>query len=161
MIRLLTISAAVCLAMAATPLLAAEKPVDPYVQSNANAGVTPFAGDEMLRAFHGPQGVSRIVDEMLARVTTDPRTKEIFAATDMERLRRVLKEQIVYILGGKVDYTGRDMKTAHRDQGVQQTDFNILVEHLQTAMDHEHVAFRAQNRLLAKLAPMERDVVVR
>lgn len=45
------------------------------------------------------------------------------------------------------------------DQGVQQTDFNILVEYLQLAMDHEKVAFRAQNRLLGKLAPMQKDVV--
>jgi hemoglobin len=49
----------------------------------------------------------------------------------------------------------------HKDQGVQQTDFNILVEYLQAAMDHERVPFRAQNRLLAKLAPMQRDVVER
>jgi hemoglobin len=79
----------------------------------------------------------------------------------MERLHRTLKEQLVYLLGGKADYTGRDMKAAHKDQGVQQTDFNILVEHMQVAMDHEKVPFRAQNRLLAKLAPMQRDVVVR
>ena len=36
-----------------------------------------------------------------------------------------------------------------------------LVENLQTAMRHEHVAFFAQNAFLAKLAPMERTTVVR
>jgi hemoglobin len=38
---------------------------------------------------------------------------------------------------------------------------NILVEHLQHAMDREGVPFAAQNRFLAKLAPMKRDVVER
>ena len=158
MIRSLTI---LVLLACATPALAVEQPVDPYTQSNANAGAAPFGDDRLLAEFHGAAGVGRIVDELFDGVVKDPRTAEIFKATDMERLRRTLKEQLVYLLGGKADYTGRDMKTAHKDQGVQQTDFNILVEYMQVAMDHEKVPFRAQNRLLAKLAPMQRDVVVR
>ncbi len=158
MIRSLTFIAILTLS---APALAEEKSVDPYTQSNANAGAKPFADDRLLVEFHGPAGVSKIIDEMLDDCVKDPRTADIFKATDMERLRRTLKEQIVYILGGKIDYTGRDMKAVHKDQGVQQIDFNILVEYLQIAMDHEHVPFRAQNRLLAKLAPMQRDVVVR
>jgi len=158
MLRTLTIAATLAVA---APVLAEEKPVDPYVQSNASAGAKPFADDHLLAAFHGKAGVGRIVDEMLDGCVKDPRTADIFKATDMERLRRVLKEQVVYILGGKIDYSGRDMKSVHKDQGVQQTDFNILVEYLQVAMEHEKVPFRAQNQLLARLAPMQRDVVVR
>ncbi len=155
-----TLAITVALACAGSAL-AEEKPVDPYRQSNANAGVRPFTNDHLLQAFHGSAGVGRVIDEMLDGVVKDARTAEIFKATDMERLRRTLKEQVVYILGGRSDYTGRDMKTAHKDQGVQQTDFNVLVEYLQVAMDHEKVPFRAQNQLLAKLAPMQRDVAVR
>ena len=158
MLKTLTIAAVLA---CAGPAVAEEKPVDPYTQSNANAGVKPFADDRLLQAFHGVAGVGRIVDELLEGVEKDPRTAEIFKATDMERLRRTLKEQVFHILGGKIDYTGRDMKTVHRDQGIQQTDFNVLVEYLQVAMDHEKVPFRAQNQLLAKLAPMQRDVAVR
>ena len=36
--------------------------------------------------------------------------------------------------------------------GLQNTDFNALVEDLQVAMDHEKISFRDQNRFLAKLA---------
>lgn len=158
MIRIMTISAFLALA---TPAIAAEQPVDPYAQSSANAGARPLGDDALLAEFHGAAGIGRIVEELLDGVVKDPRTAEIFKAADMERLRRTLKEQLVYLLGGKIDYTGRDMKTAHKDQGLQQTDFNILVEHMQVAMDHEKVPFRAQNRLLARLAPMQRDVVVR
>ena len=150
----------VLLAVAA-PALAEEKPVDPYVQSNANAGASPFAEGRLLAEFHGKEGVARIIDAMLDACVKDPRTADIFKASDMERLRRVLKEQVVYLLGGPDGYSGRDKKSVHKDQGLQQTDFNILVEYLQIAMDNEGVPFRAQNRLLAKLAPMQRDVVVR
>ena len=146
---------------AAAPALAEEKPVDPYTQSNANAGARPFTGEQMLAAFHGREGVARIVDDTLDRSVADPRLTDIFRATDMERLRRTLKEQVAYLLGAPVDYSGRDMKTTHKDQGVNTAEFNILVEHMQLAMDKEGVAYRHQNQLLSKLAPMKRDVVTR
>jgi hemoglobin len=158
-IRTLIVSAA--LAGAALPALAEEKPVDPYAQSNPNAGATPVAGPQLLAAFHGQAGVGRIVDDLVARAVVDPKLEEIFHATDLERLRRTLKEQLGYILGAGNDYTGRDMKTVHKDQGINTTEFNVLVELLQKAMDKEGVPFRAQNQLLARLAPMKRDVVTR
>lgn len=145
----------------ASPALAQERPVDPYVQSDANAGTSPVTHPGVLAAFKGPEGIGRIVDRMIAQSTTDPRTAEIFKATDLTRLRRTLVEQLGYILGAGNAYTGRDMKTAHKDQGINQSEFNALVEHLQHAMDAEGVPFADQNRLLAKLAPMQRDVVTR
>ena len=113
----------------------------------------------MFEAFHGLDGVNRIVDVTIDRATTDPRISDIFRGHDIVRLRRTLKEQICYLLGGPCRYTGRSMQVAHQDMGVQTRDFNILVEHLRFAMDHEHVPFSAQNRLLARLAPMHRNVV--
>jgi|JI10StandDraft_1071094.scaffolds.fasta_scaffold470891_2 hemoglobin len=138
-----------------------EEAVDPYTQSNANAAATPFAGQAMWTAFHGQAGVARVVDDLVDRSLADPRIREIFEAHDMVRLRRMLKEQFCYILNGGCDYTGRDMTAVHKDLGVQNTDFNILVEHLQAAMDHEKIPFRDQNRFLAKLAPMQRQAVER
>ena len=149
------------LAQAAPAVPPGEEAVDPYVQSNANAGATPFAGDDMFKAFHGREGIGRIVDDLVDHVRTDPRIEEIFKATDLVRLRRTLKEQICYILNGGCEYTGRDMKKSHEDQGITTAEFNALVELLQEAMDREHVPFAAQNRLLAKLAQMKRDVVRR
>lgn len=138
-----------------------EFPVDPYEQSNANAGATPFRGDAMARAFGGQDGIRRIAERTVTLSEADPRIAAIFASTDNVRLRRTLFEQFCYILNAGCDYSGRDMATAHRDLGTQRGDLNALVENLQTAMREGRVPFAAQNRFLAKLAPMERDVVVR
>ena len=148
-------------AAAAMPVPPGEQPVDPYVQSNANAGATVFEGQSMWHAFHEQPGVDRIVDDMIDRSLADPQLKQVLAGQDMVRLRRVLKEQFCYILGGGCAYSGRDMKTAHQDLGVQAKDMNVLVVNLQKAMTDEKVSFFAQNRLLSKLAPMKRDVVTR
>lgn len=91
----------------------------------------------------------------------DPRISDVFKAKDTVRLKRTLFEQFCYILGAGCEYTGRTMEAAHRDLGLQRADLNALVENLQRAMREGKVPFSAQNRLLAKLAPMERDVVVR
>ena len=51
------------------------------------------------------------------------------------------------------------MHDAHANMGIQDADLAALVENLQAAMRVERVPYAAQNRLLAKLAPMRRTVV--
>jgi hemoglobin len=138
-----------------------EEAVEPYQQSNANAGATPFEGTAMYEAFHGAEGVSRIVDGFVRRNTTDPRIMGQFAAVDLVRFRRTLNEQFCYILGGGCAYTGRDMASSHAQLGSQPADMAAIVENLQAAMNDEHIPFATQNRFLAKLAPMKQDVVTR
>lgn len=147
------------IALAETP--PGELPVDPYEMSNDNAGADPFEGEALFAAFNGEEGIARVVDDMVDRSLADPRIKDIFAASDLVRLRRTLKEQFCFILNGPCDYTGKDMKSSHADHGITNREFNALVENLQHAMNTEGVPFRAQNKLLAKLAPMQRDVVTR
>jgi hemoglobin len=157
--RYLTILAMVAAASSA-PARAGDE-IAPYTISDANAGTTPVKGDSLYLALHQRDGIERIVTDLLARSVADPRISDIFRATDMERLNRLLTEQICYISGGPCHYTGRDMKTAHTDLGLQNADMNALIENLELAMDKEKVPFRDQNRLLAKLAPMQRVVVQR
>jgi hemoglobin len=157
--RFLAVAAAVV--VAAPGLAAAEEPVAPYTISDANAGAAPYPTDALYRALDGRDGIERIVTDLLARAVADRRITDIFKATDMQRLNRTLTEQICYIAGGPCHYTGRDMKTAHTDLGLQNADLNALVEDLEAAMDKERVPFREQNKLLAKLAPMQPEVVQR
>lgn len=138
-----------------------EIPVDPYVQGDANAGARPFAGDAMARAFGGQPGIRTITHRTLDLSEADPRIKAIFVEHDMVRLRRTLFEQVCFILNAGCRYSGRDMKTAHKGLGTTRADLNALVENLQRAMREAKVPFAAQNRLLAKLAPMDRAVTER
>jgi hemoglobin len=138
-----------------------EEEIAAYEQSPANAGAPQFQGDAMWKAFHEQAGVDRVVDELVDLSLANPQISDIFKSHDMVRLRRTLKEQFCYILNGGCAYSGRDMKAAHKDMGLQNTDFNVLVEELQVAMDHEKIGFRDQNRFLAKLAPIQRTSVER
>lgn len=136
-----------------------EEPVAPYVQSDANAGATPITDPAVLEAFHGREGIQRIANRTIDLALADPQIGPIFQPFDMVRLRRTLNEHFCYLLGGGCTYTGRDMATSHAGMGVQTRDFNLLVRHLRTAMEEEGVPFAMQNRFLALLAPMHRNVV--
>lgn len=138
-----------------------EFPVDAYNRSNANAGARQFAGTAMAEAFGGQDGIRKITVRTIELSEKDPRTADIFKSHDMVRLNRTLFEQFCYILNAGCDYSGRDMAAAHKNMGLQMKDLNALVENLQQAMRDSAVPFGAQNRFLAKLAPMNRDVITR
>lgn len=138
-----------------------EFPVEPYPQSNANAGAHQFSGTKMADAFGGQEGIRKITARVVELSEKDPRIEDIFKEHDMVRLRRTLFEQFCFILNAGCTYSGRDMAAAHKDMGLQMADLNALVENLQLAMREEEVPFAAQNRFLAKLAPMDGDVLER
>jgi hemoglobin len=129
--------------------------------ANPAAGANPIVGDAVYKAFHEQAGIQRIMDDFVPRITSDPRIKDRFATTNLDRLKLMLVQQVCYLVGGPCAYTGRDMKEVHGSLGLQNLDFNALAEDLQLSMDKEKVAFSAQNQLLAKLAPMQRTIVTK
>lgn len=73
--------------------------------------------------------------------------------------RLSLSDQFCQLSGGPCKYEGADMKSAHADMGIRKHEFHALVEDLQAAMDARGIPYAQQNRLLALLAPMHRDVI--
>lgn len=136
-----------------------EYPVAPYSQDDANAGGIPYNDSDLVEDFGGRQGIRAIAVRTVDLSERDPRIAAIFAAHDTVRLKRTLDEQFCYLLGAGCTYSGRDMRTAHDGMGLTVADLNALVENLQQAMREGGVSFAAQNRLLAKLAPMSRLLV--
>ncbi|MDB5359332.1 MAG: protozoan/cyanobacterial globin family protein [Rhodospirillales bacterium] len=53
----------------------------------------------------------------------------------------------------------RSMKDTHAGLNLHDSDFNALVEDLEASMDARDIPWRTPVRLLAILAPIERDVV--
>ena len=113
----------------------------------------------VLDEFGGEAGLTALMETFMAGLLADPRTQPFFANADQVRVKRQLTEQFCVILGGDCTYTGRDMRSSHAGQDINRGHFNALVEVLQVAMNEHGVPFRAQNKLLAKLAPMHREIV--
>jgi hemoglobin len=155
-------AAVMALAMSCGVALAAETVSGNMpVGSSPNAGNTPLRDDSAFKAFREKAGIDRISADFVGRISTDPRIGKYFQDVDLQRLSMELAAQFCYLLGGPCQYTGRDMKTVHAAMGLGQDDFNALAEDLQDAMDKEGISFSVQNRLIAKLAPMERAIVTK
>lgn len=123
-----------------------------------NLGNTPMEGTETFQAFGGKEGLVKIMDDFMIGLVADPRTKPFFDNNKQTFIKAMLVEQLCELMNGGCQYPGRDMKTAHASMKVNREAFNALVEQFQFAMDKHDVPFSAQNKLLAKLAPMYRDI---
>ncbi|SFU43051.1 group I truncated hemoglobin [Pseudoduganella namucuonensis] len=135
---------------------------------------TPYTEDSTYRGLGGQEGIGKIVDTFITLVLADPRIKESFADFDMKQLNLRLREQFCEFSGGPCKYTGkyrdktmdgvgtvRDMKSVHIDLKITNAQFNALAEDLQIAMERHHVPTSVSNKLIAKLAPMQRDIVTK
>lgn len=111
--------------------------------------------------FGGMPGMTALMDDFMVLMLKDPKLRPFFENTDQERVKRQLAEQFCAILGGGCVYSGRDMKASHAAFRIDRADFNALVESLQLAMNRRGIPFRSQNKLLAVLAPMHREVITR
>ena len=131
------------------------------VLSLAACAQQPPKDDSLYRALGEQAGITRIVEGMLLNIAADTRIVRHFEKIDIVRLRDKLVEQFCVEAGGPCVYTGDSMEESHKGQNLTPSDFNALVENLQAAMTAQGVAIPAQNRLLARLAPMRAQVINR
>lgn len=117
------------------------------------------AADATFHGLGGKPGIRKIVDTLVPLLLADPRIKESFTDIDMKNLALRLEEQFCQLSGGPCQYKGKDMTEIHDGLNITVAQFNALAEDLQLAMERNGVAPRFQNKLLAKLAPMQRDIV--
>ncbi|MDP3846984.1 MAG: group 1 truncated hemoglobin [Pseudomonas sp.] len=120
--------------------------------------VQAHAEQTTFEKFGSKPGLVLIVDDMMLNLIAAPLTKPFFDNPKKDFIKFMLVEQFCDLLDGGCKYSGRDMKTTHANFKIGRAEFNSLVESLQIAMDKHAVPFTAQNQLLAKLAPMYRDV---
>lgn len=141
------------------PALAQSTPVRPTSAVAAPATTKTVAPLGLYQALGEKPGISRLMGDFVERVFQDPRIGDQFKDTQPEALQESLTDQICQLSGGPCVYEGADMQTVHADMDIHKGHFHALVEVLQAAMDAQSIPFSQQNRLLALLAPMHRDII--
>ena len=124
-------------------------------------GTAAQADDTLYQDMGGVDAIKKIASDTTDNFLADPRIKETFDNTNMDRFRILLGEQFCNVAGGPCQYTGRNMTETHKGLHLTNMDFNAVVEDLQKAMDKNGIAFATQNRFLARLAPMQHDIVTK
>ena len=127
--------------------------------ATATLPTAPSAPAGLYAALGEKPGIDRLAGDFVARLLRHPRIGAHFQEAKPEALQQSLAEQFCALSGGPCTYQGADMLDVHADMDINKGDFNALVEVLQRAMDAQGIAFSQQNRLLALLAPMHRDII--
>ena len=127
----------------------------------ASAALAHPADDSMYQGLGGKPGIRKIVDKLVPMILANARIKESFTDIDMKNLAMRLEEQFCELSGGPCQYKGKPMGEIHDGLNITNAQFNALAEDLQVAMDQAGVAPRVQNRLMAKLAPMQKTIVTK
>ncbi|HET7793735.1 MAG TPA: group 1 truncated hemoglobin [Rhizobacter sp.] len=123
----------------------------------AHAQTTP--DDSLYQQLGAQPGLTRLMDDFMTRLLADPRMNPFFKDVDHKHVKQELVTQFCEVSGGPCKRNGPDMKKAHAGMDINKNNFNALVEVLQQSMDAQGIAFGTQNRLLARLAPMHRDII--
>ena len=107
----------------------------------------------------GESRLKRVVDELVEVMLADDRINFTFANTDLPKFKHLIYTQLCELAAGPCIYDGRTMQAAHEKLPISNAMFNALTEDLYIAFDRVGVPYRVQNRLIALLAPMQRDIV--
>jgi len=107
----------------------------------------------------GMEGITSITDNFIYEIGFDQNIVKHFEKTDLDRFREKFIEQICEVSGGPCQYSGDSMLDVHKKMNVTEAEFNRTVDLLIAAMNRSGINHRAQNRLLAKLAPTRPDII--
>ena len=143
----------------AAPLLAMSDMAQAQTPASTSTMAPAMQSDALYKALGEKAGLTLLMDDFMVRLLADPRTGPFFKPVNQQHVKDMLVVQFCMVSGGPCTYKGVDMKTAHANMDITKGNFNALVEVLQVSMDARGIPFSAQNELLAKLAPMHRDVI--
>jgi len=107
----------------------------------------------------GEAKLKRVVDHLVEVMLADERINFTFANTDIPKFKHLIYTQLCELAAGPCIYDGRTMKAAHEKLPITNAMFNALTEDLYIAFERVGVPYRVQNRMIALLAPMQKDVV--
>jgi len=115
--------------------------------------------DTLYQQLGGQAALVTLMEDFMTRLLADRRMAPFFKDVDQKHVKAQLVAQFCEVSGGPCKLKGPDMKKAHSGFDVTKGDFNALVEVLQQSMDAQGIGFGTQNKLLARLAPMHREII--
>ena len=113
----------------------------------------------LYQALGQKDGIRLLMDDLVNRLRADKAIGPMFKNIKAAYLKEQLTDQLCRVSGGPCAYEGEEMKKSHADLKIGTGEFNLLVELLQDSMNARDIPFAIQNRLLARLAPMHRDII--
>jgi hemoglobin len=110
-------------------------------------------------AVGGGAAVAAVVDRFYGLVLDDDRLRAYFDGVEMVRLKRHQVALVSQVMGGPVEYSGRDLRAAHQGKGISSDDFGAVAGHLVTALTEAGVEAAIIDRTVTAVAGTQPDIV--
>ncbi len=101
----------------------------------------------------------QIVEDIWLNHAANPIVQDRFAYSDAEYVKQKVFEIFASATGADIEYTGKDMKTAHHTMNISEMEFNAVVDDVMAALDKNGVQTREKNEVLAILWSARGDIV--
>ena len=112
----------------------------------------------------GADAVDTAVDIFYRKVLADDRINRFFDGVDMDAQTAKQKAFITMALGGPNDYTGKDMRAAHKhlvERGMTDLHFDAVVENLGATLTELGVPGDTVKTIAGQLEGLRDDVLCR
>ena len=103
--------------------------------------------------------INALTESWVARVGGDDRANGKFVRTDLPRLMKEVADQLCEVAGGPCTYTGRSMAETHAGMQTTAGEFDVVMQHLDAALDELNVPGAEQAELAGLLMPLRDDIV--
>jgi hemoglobin len=110
-------------------------------------------------AVGGAPAITAVVNRFYDLVVADDRLAGYFDGVEMVRLKRHQVALVSQVMGGPVEYSGRDLRAAHQGMGISTDEFAVVVDHLVTALTEAGVEPAIIGRVGDALGGTESDIV--
>lgn len=107
----------------------------------------------------GEPAIKSVVDKFYVYMLEDPRVREFFKNTDMDKQRKSQTAFITMAFGGPNNYHGQDMKTAHKNMGIGHLEYDATWENLVKSLKDHNVPENLIEEAKEVFYSVEEDIV--
>ena len=107
----------------------------------------------------GEEAVNLAVDVFYKKVLADDRVNEFFDFIDMPRQIDKQKKFLAMAFEGPNEYSGKDMREAHKGMHLNEGHFGAVAEHLLATLDELNVPEDLKNEIMELVGGTRGDVL--
>ena len=107
----------------------------------------------------GQPAVDAAVEQFYKKVLADKSVNHHFEGINLDKQRAKQKQFLAAAFGGPVPYTGKDLRKAHRNLDLKESDFNAIAGHLQTTLKELKIPDKLIAEVMAVAASTKDEVL--
>ena len=112
----------------------------------------------------GKSKIIPAVDIFYRKVLADESLKQFFEPVDMDQLRSLQAMFLTMLVGAKMKYTGKDIRTAHaglKGKGLNDEHFDTFLKHFKNALQEVGIEHEAVAEIIGRLEGTRAEVLGR